>query len=422
MTITQYKPALLISIGLFVAFSGCEKSGIEQGGNNPDNNIDTTDIDVLRSLPYTGGFATDEDEVGGVVFCDPQRSCPGYNLYGVHRFSMAELIDEEGNVINSWSLTPRHTWERAELLPNGDLLAIGIEMSLKPGRRRLGSIPDDVRYVMRLNWEGQVLWKQKLRAHHDIEVAPSGKLLLLTFQRRIVHNLHPTVDTREDQLTLLEQDGTVIESRSILQAVSRHPEIFPLQRVKPNTNTRPPSLDVFHSNSVEWMYQQHLVGKHPIYDLDNILVCFRHQDRVAVFNWTRNEVVWAWGRGQLIGPHDAQILENGHMLLFDNGIGRGYSRAIELDPLTKKIVWKYQADPPTSFYTISRGSVQRLPNGNTLMAESDKGRAVEVTPSGEIVWEFICPHKNEQGERATIVRMNRFPREYIEAIIKQHDG
>ena len=61
------------------------------------------------------------------------------------------------------------------MLSNGDLLAIGIEMSLKPGRRQLGSIPDDARYVMRLNWEGQVLWKQKLRAHHDIEVNAQRK-------------------------------------------------------------------------------------------------------------------------------------------------------------------------------------------------------------------------------------------------------
>ena len=96
MTITRSKRALLILIGLFVALSGCEKSGVEQRSDYPDNSVDTTEIDVLRSLPYTGGFATDEDEVGGVVFRDPQRCCPGYNLYGVHMFSMADLIDEEG--------------------------------------------------------------------------------------------------------------------------------------------------------------------------------------------------------------------------------------------------------------------------------------------------------------------------------------
>ena len=145
-----------------------------------------------------------------------------------------------------------------------------------------------------------------------------------------------------------------------------------MQRVKPNTNTRPPALDVFHSNSVEWMYQQHLVGKHQIYNLDNILVCFRHQDCVAIFNWTRNEVVWAWGQGQLGGPHDAQILGNGHMLLFDNGIGPQLfagDRAGSVDEKDRMGVPGRSAD--LLLYDQQGIGFKRLPNGNTLMAESD---------------------------------------------------
>ena len=107
--------------------------------------------------------------------------------------------------------------------------------------------------------------------------------------------------------------------------------------------------------------------------------------------------------------------------MFDNGLGRKYSRLIELDPLTEEIVWEYKADPPTDFFTLSRGSVQRLPNGNTLAAESDRARAFEVTPEGDIVWEFLCPHEVEPGRRATISRMKRYPGEYIEAIIKNHE-
>ena len=36
---------------------------------------------------------------------------------------------------------------------------------------------------------------------------------------------------------------------------------------------------------------------------------------------------------------------------------------------------------------------QRLPNRNTLITETDTGRAFEVTPEGEIVWQFLNPHR-----------------------------
>ncbi len=116
------------------------------------------------------------------------------------------------------------------------------------------------------------------------------------------------------------------------------------------------------------------------------------------------------------------MLEDGHILLFDNGLGRGWSRAVEMDPVSGKITWEYRASPPESFYTASKGSVQRLANGNTLLAESDKGVAFEVTTAGEVVWRFICPHKVERGERAAIVRMVRYPREIIEGVIRANGG
>ena len=36
-------------------------------------------------------------------------------------------------------------------------------------------------------------------------------------------------------------------------------------------------------------------------------------------------------------------------------------------------------------------SSNNLPNGNTLSLDTDKGRIFEITPQGEIVWEFINP-------------------------------
>lgn len=139
-----------------------------------------------------------------------------------------------------------------------------------------------------------------------------------------------------------------------------------------------------------------------------------------IINWDARQVVWAWGPGEILGPHDATMLESGNILLLDNGRGRGWSRVIELDPLTRHIVWEYQASTPTDLYTATRGSSQRLGNGNTLITNSTSGQVFEVTPKGEVVWEFFSPHLNKNGHRATIVRMKRYEREYIDRISRRY--
>jgi hypothetical protein len=79
-----------------------------------------------------------------------------------------------------------------------------------------------------------------------------------------------------------------------------------------------------------------------------------------------------------------------------------------VDPQKDEIVWTYSDDPPDHFFSYNRGSSQRLPNGNTLITESDRGRVFEVTPEGTVVWEFFNPETNlDKDLRAAIYRMMR---------------
>jgi hypothetical protein len=64
---------------------------------------------------------------------------------------------------------------------------------------------------------------------------------------------------------------------------------------------------------------------------------------------------------------------------------------IELDPATNAVVWKYQEPRPYNFYSPRISSAQRLANGNTLINEGSFGRLFEVTPEGEVVWEYVSP-------------------------------
>jgi len=88
----------------------------------------------------------------------------------------------------------------------------------------------------------------------------------------------------------------------------------------------------------------------------------------------------------------------GNILVFNNGLP--YSIVTELNPVTLEIVWEYSGieigyseshSLSHSFFSATIGSVQRLPNGNTMICEGDDGRIIEVTPQREIVWEYIFP-------------------------------
>jgi len=100
------------------------------------------------------------------------------------------------------------------------------------------------------------------------------------------------------------------------------------------------------------------------------------------------------------------LLENGNILIYDNGANRSYSRIVEFNPISESIEWEYKANPPQQFYSKLRGSNQRLPNGNTLICDSENGRAFEVTKDKEIVWEFYNP-EIQKGKRKLIYRMMR---------------
>ena len=118
----------------------------------------------------------------------------------------------------------------------------------------------------------------------------------------------------------------------------------------------------------------------------------------------------------LFQQHDAQWIDEGlpgagNILIYNNrnnlttedDIGeQEYSSIIELTtPLqdngdydwtaTSEIVWQYDED----FFSHFISGVQRLPNGNTLITEGRAGRLIEVTPSGEVAWEFLNPMTGE---------------------------
>ena len=112
--------------------------------------------------------------------------------------------------------------------------------------------------------------------------------------------------------------------------------------------------------------------------------------------------------------HAPVYTQNGDLLLFDNRGRPQSSSVLELDPASLETVWRYRGSAEAPFFSATCGAVERLAHGNTLITESDAGRAFELAPDGEIVWEFYNPHRaGEQDELiATLFEMVRLPADF----------
>lgn len=378
---------------------------------NASATLSQDEVERLRALGYVDVADEPADPSKlGVMVHDRVRSQPGYNLFTNALLCSTQIIDADGHVVHSWSHEPCYRWNNTVLLPDGDLLAIARDRAETTSNRMA-----EGRHLIRFRWDGTVVWDTQIAAHHDVQLTPRDQIAVLTFKHRLIPEVHPSAPVKEDYLTLLSPAGEVLEEASLYELLKAAPDQFKFQQVTAKTEEDRDDLDLLHSNSVDWMSFPELAARDPLYAPANVLICMRHQDTVAVVSWDRKQVIWAWGQGELSGPHDAEVLPNGHFLIFDNGLVRGWSRVIELDPLTHRIVWQYRA-PDSSFYTRSRGANQRLVNGNTLIVASDAGRAFEIEPDGTIVWEFLNPNLSE-GRRVVIVRMRRFASEFVEGLL-----
>jgi hypothetical protein len=365
--------------------------------------LSDAEVERLRSLGYVDvveeGDATLPD---GVLRHDPSRSQQGLTLFSNVYGCSAQLMTLEGEVVNRWSHEPCFKWDNAVLFENGNLLAV----HRGPGD---GTASGDAasRALLLFDWDGEILWRSRLPAHHDVDRRPDGVLVTLSSEHRVIPEIDPVVPTKDHLVVLLGPDGAVLAGYSMVRLLQSARERFRLAKVGVQIKLGQREIDLLHSNSVQWMRDERLASENPLYALSNFLLCVRHQDSVAIVDWDRKELLWAWGRGELSGPHDATLLPSGNVLIFDNGLGRGWSRVVEVDPRSDEIVWEYRAPKPEDFYSRAQGAAQRLPNGNTLITDSDSGLLFEVTPEGEIVWEYRNTNRSERGERIVIARARR---------------
>lgn len=347
----------------------------------------SAEVDLLAALGYVDGTVDPEAQKRGVLEHDPSRTSPGLSLYASRTSESAQLIDLDGNVVFEWARDTPAAWQHVHLVPEtGDLLVLMKDVGL-----------------WRLDRKGRVQWKVEGRFHHDLWMDEDGTIHALARRATRVPELHESLDVLEDTVMVLSPEGEVLEEWSVLEALRSSPHAYLLPdlgelRVRKGSAT---DIDILHTNHIERIGASDVSADVSEGDL---LLSSRNINAVYVLDAETHEVRWIWGPGNVVFQHHPVWVDEGRVLLFDNG--RKKSRVLEVDVDTNAVAWRYKGPP--DFHSRTRGSVQRLANGNTLITVSDSGYVREVTPDGQMVWSFANPDVDDEGLRGAIWRMTRY--------------
>jgi hypothetical protein len=231
---------------------------------------------------------------------------------------------------------------------------------------------------------------------HDIQLLPNGNYLLARYYLK--HNTDlsscggPASGTLVDnEFQELTPAGTLVWSWSALDHI-------PVSQLAPRWSDQCSNAeaDVYHWNSFEL-------------DGDGIVASFRHLDAIYRIDRTSGEIDWKLGGrttpesltilqdpelaagGLMAGQHDARILADGTMTLFDNGTRAGRApRAVryEIDEGANTATLLEDVRDPAAPTSACCGSVRKLPGGNWVASWGNRAYVTELTPAGERVFKL----------------------------------
>jgi len=308
-----------------------------------------------------------------------KEATDGFVLFAPVAGDQAFLVDYTGAEVHHWSVGTGFTnW--CYLLPNGNLF-MNERCEHRKGVALTGSgLMREYDRDSNLVWEHPDPWQ-----HHDARRLDNGHAVYLAFtplskaeQSSIaggVPGSESDVGICGECIREVDADGQVVWEWHFTEFEDGQ---FPL-----------------HPNANRWS-RGHTNTVFPMPD-GNYLISCKTLNLVFIICRQTNKVVWHYQNDKMGGQHDAQVLDNGNILLFANGAYSSdlhHSQVWEINPSTKEITWQYWArDNPQSFFSPHIGGCQRLASGNTLICEGSKGCVFEVTPDKQIVWEYINPHR-----------------------------
>ena len=382
------------------------------------------------------------------LYLNTSNACPGYTLMAPKHNTVTYLLDNEGRYVHQWK-SEYEPGQTAYLLPNGHLLRAGML------RVQGGTGGGEGGRIEEFDWDGHLIWgfnhaTREYQLHHEIKPLPNGHVLALMVERKTREQAMAVgFDERQLRDEYLVPDAVVeiepvypnggkivwewhvwdhlIQNSDQAKPNYGDPAAHP-ERVDVACNGRATPAFWNHMNSLDYNAKLDQIvlsarGCNEIWIIDHSTTAIEAAGHAGGKQGKGGDLIYRWGnpaaygRGtmsdkQLIQQHDAEWIPDGspgagHMTIFNNGYDRGWSSIEEivlpmdaaghylLEPGKAygpaKPVWHYEAKNRADFFSSEISGAQRLPNGNTLICAGIVGNLFEITPTGEMVWQYVNP-------------------------------
>jgi hypothetical protein len=382
------------------------------------------------------------------LFLNTPKAFKGYTLFAPKHNTVTYLMDNEGRVVHQWK-SAYEPGQSAYLLPNGHLVRAGML------RVQGGTGGGEGGRLEEYDWDGNLVWEfnhatRDYQLHHDFKPMPNGHILALMVERKsreeaIAAGFDPRM-LRDDFLVpdavveiepLYPKGGKIVWEWHVWEHLIQNGD-----RAKPNYGdpaAHPELVDVACNGRATPAFWNHMNSLDYNPALDQIVLSVRGCNEIWIIDHSTTtqqatghtggkqgkggDLIYRWGnpaaygRGtnsdkQLVQQHDAQWIPAGspgagHLTIFNNGYDRGYSSIEEIVPPVdangrylleagkacgpEKPTWHYEAKNRADFFSSEISGAHRLPNGNTLICAGVIGHLFEITPTGEMAWQYVNP-------------------------------
>lgn len=327
------------------------------------------------------------------------QAYPGLNLVTSVADNLelsVKIVDMDGREVHAWNVDWFRVWPDADHMPEIS------KPKTKPGTIIHGAVilgNGDLVYnyeslgLVRLDRDGNVVWRLPYQTHHSVEVDENGNLWVsgkkyhTERDDRFPNRIPPFYEQ-----TILEvtPEGQIIGEWSADELLSENGQEGLLHLGSLGNISTQVSGDTLHLNDVE-PFPATMAPD--FFAQGDVLVSLRNINTVFVFNRHTRKIKFIC-TGWFVRQHDTDFIDGNSFSVFDNYniAPREHgqqSRIVIVSARDKTMKIFFEGGPENQFYTDIGGKHQWLPNGNLLVTESRAGRAFEINPAGKIVWEYV---------------------------------
>jgi hypothetical protein len=315
----------------------------------------------------------------------------------------ALLLDSEGKIIHSWSLTTAHLPAKSAT----DLLKNLYGVHVFPDGSIIFLMQERGGGIVKVDACSKVLWNLEGEFHHVVSPDEHGYFWSFIGQQKAFD---------QNMVKISVDTGEIVQLIDMVDVRKANPDlhIWDLYQYKfESRKALKANGDMTHGNDIEPLPQA-LAADFPDYEPGDLVVSYATSNLVFIVNPETLKVKW-WRIGVSDLQHDPDWEEGGFISILSNNSRsiKGYSDIVTINPVTME--HKVTLEGSTvGFKTIVNGQHQLTPFGTRFVTSANQGWAFEVNQEGAIVFSFVNNVESENGKALHLSEALRYQEDYFD--------